>query len=493
MTPHELAWTAPQPFWTDPSGRVVPHGDLVRPQILRFATDDFMPELLSLLEQDPASLAKHAVYKETWRGPAGAPAADAQRWLQREPKLLLGVKRAALKRARAAGLPAASLPRDTAPQLKLYQPAHLRHYLVSGSLVCRTAGLPDRQVDPARHKVSFVVRRLFPRTPVPLQDDLPDVADTALWDEHAFVLQGKAGAWRKVGPAGDEAAVAVLLPGEERLAMFPSAFVQDDGHPRRLYVGSVPVGRRETYQGAGPAPAAGGPPDAGPDPRMVLFHTQVLAPWKAVVNRVMRLTTGTDPVAARPDFLFEEDGDGHLGSRSVLTDKGRRGLQAARGALQTASWYLLLDLHAFLRDRIGQAFVDALASGTRPAGAAGELFDALGHAAWPTELTSGGSALTEAAVGPSLVDPNTAYDAAPAAPSRCRRPVSRGPPAGPTSCSPLPTPGSVCCSRPSRPASTRPRTTTSPRRCRRESMRWPGGCRPPCPRWTRPSRCPNRR
>lgn len=378
---HDLAWTAPPPFWTDPRGAV--QDQLGQPQILRFATDDFMPSLLVQLEHDPASLPQLAVYKETWRGPAGAGPVAPSRWLEREPRRMADARRGALKRTRAAGGSQPAAVTERAPVLKLYQPAHLRHYLVAGSLVCRLPGLPDRGVDPARQKVGFVVRRLFPAsmpaagTPLPVPPD-----DLTGWDEHAFVLQGKAGAWRKV--ATDAAPRAdLLVAGEERLAMFPAPFVQDDGHARRLYVGNVPVGRRETYQGAARATLASGGGTAAPvgmDPRIALFHTQVLAPWKQLLNRVMRVTTDPDPAVARPDFLFDASASvpGVPIRTTPLTSNGRKNLRGARGALQTTSWYLLLDLRTFLDQHLGAGFLD----GGHPAGPLRDLFDALDDAAF---------------------------------------------------------------------------------------------------------------
>ena len=113
----------------------------------------------------------------------------------------------------AASTSAVAATLELAPptQLKLYQPAHQRHYLVSGSLVCQAAGLPDREVNPARHKVSFLVRRLFPKTPLDPDQPLPDAGQTVLWDEYAFVLRGKAGEWQKVAAANNEGASAQLV------------------------------------------------------------------------------------------------------------------------------------------------------------------------------------------------------------------------------------------------------------------------------------------
>ena len=47
MANHDLAWTAPQPFWTSPSGTV--QDALRQPQILRFASDDFIPQVDEVL------------------------------------------------------------------------------------------------------------------------------------------------------------------------------------------------------------------------------------------------------------------------------------------------------------------------------------------------------------------------------------------------------------------------------------------------------------
>ena len=89
--------------------------------------------------------------------------------MERPTIKVLGLRRKALIKTRAADVAAAPAPASAGvafARLKLYQPAHQRHYLVSGSLVCQVPGLPDREVNPSRQKVSFVVRRLFPKTPV---------------------------------------------------------------------------------------------------------------------------------------------------------------------------------------------------------------------------------------------------------------------------------------------------------------------------------------
>lgn len=328
---HPIAWTAPPPFWTAGA-------PLARPQILRFASDEFMEQFLATLEQDPAALAGLAAFQETWRGAGGGAQPAPERWLDKPPQRLLALQRRSLAKARAPGS-AVVVKAAAAPPLKLFQPAHQRHYLVAASLVCQQSGLPDREIDAARHAVGFVVRRLLPRQPVPPAVALPEVARAALWDEYAYTLVGSAGEWRRVGAADDEAALARLLPGEERLPLFPARYTQDDGHGRRLFAGSVPVGRREVYQGAVARSSDGGLlGDAVPpmSPRVVQFHTDVLGPWKALLQRA-RNGNGGPPLA----LLKDKDGSG-----SANIEPGA--LRALRSELQMASWYLLQSLRAFL-------------------------------------------------------------------------------------------------------------------------------------------------
>ena len=398
---HDLAWTAPQPFWTDNTGAVQPGNALRRPQILRFTHDEFIPELLSTLQQNPASLPSFSAMAETWRGPGAAPAKDPQKWLQGKPASILGAQRRLLLRkqivAQETAQETATPAAPSSATLKLYQPAHMRHYLVGGSLVCRMPGLPDRQVDPARHKVCFVVRRLMPRAPGPKDQPLPDPTQPALWDEYGYVPNGKAGVWQYIGAADSESQVAVLSPSEERLSMFPANYAQDDGHPRRLYIGSVPVGKREAYQGATAKPAAGNTSTAAGDtmdPRLVLFYTQVLGPWKALVNRVMgNGLPGGNPdtvaslKAARLNAVFLKSGGGF-----DLNNPDPDNLRTMRSALQTSSWYLLLDLYAFLKDQLGIDVTGAAPTGT----AALALYNALDAASMPAGLDDGKAPLDEA-------------------------------------------------------------------------------------------------
>jgi len=462
MNNHPLAWTAPQPFWAGARGATAPHAVLSQPQILRFASDEFMNELLGTLEHDPASLAQYAVMEETWRGPGAGPEPRPSRWLERPPAKVLGLQRKSLLRARAAAVSAAqvSAPAPVAApatvtaaptRLKLYQPAHLRYYLVSGALVCQMPGLPDLAVDPARHKVSFVLRRLFTKTPVAAGQPLPDAGQTASWDEYAYVLRGKAGEWRRVAAADDDAACRQLVRAEERLSMFPAFYAQDDGHRRRLFMGSVPVGKREAYQGAAADPNPSDEDETAQaraqrmgtlDPRVVLFHTQVLGPWKALVNVAMGnvnvVPIGNELPGQDPDNVTHLKGARHERVFVQAGDKFNRNhadpvvLRAERSGLQIASWYLLLDLYLFLSGELPAFWREARKPS--PAFAAPEaqaLFVALRDAAFPAGLRTVGDNAdlveTGSAYGPNdvkdrLIDALRAIalfeDALEAAPSR---------------------------------------------------------------------------
>ena len=398
-----LRWTAPQPFWAAADGPLAGPAGLSRPRILRFAHDEFMDELLATLEQDPASLVRWQAVQETWRGVGAPPAAEPSRWLERSPTRLLGVQRSARAKARALLATAAAAPTTAvapAPALKLYQAAHQRHYLVAGSLVCQSAGLPDRHVDPARQRVSFVVRRLMPKVAVPRDAPLPAPADLSAWDEYAYVLHGKAGEWRKVAPAGAPGQAALLAAGEERLPMFPASHAQDDGHRRRLYLGSVPVGRREAYQAAaaGAAPPPGGESAAARaarlgamDPRLALLHTQVLGPWRSLVSRALKVTAGGSQAEARPDWVYAPTG-GPPPTGFDRTKPDLDTLRSARSAMQTSSWYLLLDLRNFLRDHVPAywSWLQANAGGAPPAGTPlAALHAALANVVTPPGLKGG--------------------------------------------------------------------------------------------------------
>ncbi len=413
---HPIAWSAPQPFWRPGAATADARGAITQPQILRFANDEFIEEMLATLERDPRSLPNYTAQPENWRNPMVGPKSNPSAWIEREPARLLPL----IRKAKAkAGLPvlAATQPPSPLRPLKLYQPAHQRHYLVAGSLICQAQGLPDRAVDPARQRVSFVIRRLFPK-PDPAADASGTPTDLAKWDECAWVMAGKEGHWQRVGDAATETDLTQLLAGEERLSMFPARYAEAAGQPRRLFVGSVPVGRRETYQGG--QLVRGNTADDPVDPRVVMFQMQVLGPWKALVSTAMQLddphrvptdTPNPDPDtlaplrAARIDRIFPKNSAGDGVDRTGPPVAAA--LLAERSRLQTASWYLLLDLMSFLQQQLPLFWTENVLPGVRPAGAGPlqDLYDALDQAAMPPDLAGAGWTLaTSTGTEVSLAD-----------------------------------------------------------------------------------------
>jgi hypothetical protein len=118
---HIVAWQAPRPLWRGSS-----YGQA--PQILRFASDDFMERLIAALEEDPASISGLVARPETWRTPTAAlPEPDL---IQR---VAIPAPVAEAKRRRLLGSSRPVPPPPSPPKpLKLYQPAHMRHYVVAG-------------------------------------------------------------------------------------------------------------------------------------------------------------------------------------------------------------------------------------------------------------------------------------------------------------------------------------------------------------------------
>lgn len=336
IEPH-ARWMAPSPLWTE--ARVAADANALRqPTLLRFASDSFMDEFIALLEAEPARLGELRAVPETWRGPAPRSAP-----VEPLPAFRRDLSRRQLaERAGGNGLALASKPvvaTARSPRLKLYQPAHQRYYLVSSCLVCQTPGFPDRVLDPARpEKATFVLRRL--RAP-----DHPEDPSTrhepAKCVEYAYVLRGQLAGWQRVNTSANTGG-DVVLPGEEELPLSGLNFAEDDGRKRRLLVGLIPVGRRESYIGAPelgvagtiipPPTEAGGPPR--PNPRLLPLQIQVTGPWKNIIEQsdvIRKALASTDPKAQPPTQV----------DRASL-------VRITRDRIQTSSWYALLDLANYL-------------------------------------------------------------------------------------------------------------------------------------------------
>src|SRR6478736_857315 len=340
LNDHALTWTPPSPLWIDSN-----HEQLKSPSILRFATDDFMEELQRLLATDPEKLRGCVAVPETWRGirkpartanPAGGRAGVLAR-------LGIGLRRS-LTSITARPAPSSDA---TAMALKLYQPAHQRFYLVGSSLVCQNPGLPDRKVDAGRReKVSFVIRRWFPKAS-PESEDLPDFQANE-WIEHAFVAQTGGGfAWVPVADSGaGESKRAIALDEEERLPLFPLAFNEDDGRARRLLAGLIPVGKRELYHAASRLGANGNSGAGGSTSqtaRKVLFRKVVSEPWKALVEQARRVWTVNNTLSP-----FDQ--------KLPTPNQTRAANYEARPALQLGSWFVLADLASYLQTYVPSVY-----------------------------------------------------------------------------------------------------------------------------------------
>jgi len=348
LAPREsLSWLSPSPMWRGLGdlAQATSREEFLRPAILRFSHDAFMDELLAALAYQPERLGEWRAVAETWDKPMRTPPAAARLALT-EPVSALSVKRSrrgAGATATAAASLALSRQSDTelARPLKLYQPAQLRHYLVSASLVCQRPGLPDRRIDPGKQeRVGFVVRRIL----LPANVDKPD-PDPRAWDEHAFIQGEKGPFWQPAKDADGKA--GRLLPNEERLPLFSVGYDETPGRRRRVFAGTIPLGRREAYVAAGVQSVTDSGSGAGtgsgsePDPRRLLFQMQVTAPWSELLQQMQ--DESERRTLSQPQEILDT-----FGSPPSSPSSAAEGLKRARDQAQTISWYALLDFERFL-------------------------------------------------------------------------------------------------------------------------------------------------
>ena len=350
-TNHALSWLAPGPMWgafgdlADPEHR----RRFAQPAILRFANDAFMDELMGALALYPEKISEWQARWETWEEPMTSPP-TAARIPRNEPlsnHAVQLVRAPAMlgRKSRANQLTVSRAPEpDAEHPLKLYQPVQNRFYLVTASLVCQQAGLPDRHVNPGKQEqVGFVLRRRIPPETGASEDPLS-------WDEYAYVQTAHGPRWQKL----ENGRSGTLQKGEERMPMFSLGYVDSSNNGRRLFAGLIPVGRREAYLGAALAEdsvpeqlngngASIDDADTGPDTRELLFALQVTGPWRELVHHVQ---------AQRINFYRSKNSVPPAGSPGP-NDADRLSLaqdiKAARANAQTGSWYMLLDFARFIR------------------------------------------------------------------------------------------------------------------------------------------------
>ncbi len=327
---HPLTWASPRPLWRGAGtpGRA--------PTILRFASDDFMDQLLAILAVDPGRLAEHVARYETWRTAQGATVESdlVDRVPLAEP---LRKRRLFTRLAKAPTPVAAPAP---APTLKLYQAGHQRYYIACATLACAIPGLPDRKLGGGHEQVGFVLRRLMPAT--------RNAAAGAPLHEYAFIKDATGTRWQRVS-ASDE---AVLAPGEERLPAFPRGRAAGHGGRPPRWGGRRPVGRRGEYMSASvtrePKPLVEGqqaalagmaaaPRRNSKLARTIEFRIDFAEGWKNMIQSAMKAA----------DEIHADTRDGSSAANRQLQIRNRN-LQ-----YQSQSWLLLLDFWEFLVRHLG--------------------------------------------------------------------------------------------------------------------------------------------
>jgi hypothetical protein len=405
LTKHDSKWVSPSPLWKDFSDTRSQEmrKNFHRPTILRFNTDNFMDELLSVMNYYPESLAEWKAQPETWREPMPSPPTAAKVKIA-QPISQFKINQTQQIKSIGASLRAASIsPVNSVVQtslddkpLKLYQPAHLRFYLVTASFVCRQVGLPDRNVDVGKQqKVKFVLRRLLPKDLTQAVD--PESCDINECDEYAYLLTGEGKFWKKVG-SGASIGNDTLLDEEERLPMFNLGYNETAEKRRRLLAGYIPVAQREAYlnaeildentsdqtgDGVVESSLAGltadeikaiNALDKKRNAITHLFNMQVAGPWKRLISQALTESEKADDWSANPPPIVDDLGAPPANDESMINN-----LKIAREKIQTTSWYVLVDLLLFLKDYIPNVYAH-IRDGVAPANMRTEeqtLYDAL--------------------------------------------------------------------------------------------------------------------
>lgn len=314
-----------------------------------------MEELLALLAYYPEHLGEWIAQPETWMQPmASPPTAGLLRLPEPVSALSRRLKPTGKEQTAGTTLMQAGQSADvreeasTEPlQLKLYQPAHQRYYLVAASLVCGQYGFPDHHIDLGRQEAAgYVIRRVVYAHPSK-EDETPYDPDDPDWEEYAFVAAPDGFVWKAV-PFGKRDA---LTEGEERTRLFNMNFNEANGRRRRMLAGLIPVGKREAYLAAPKSEedrsSAQSEEQKERDPRRVLFEAQVTSPWGALVEQA-KMTSDRSNVTENPFPNFDwDDGDQAKAAKDAVRLK-----RTSREQIQTISWYILLDFAKFLNTHL---------------------------------------------------------------------------------------------------------------------------------------------
>ena len=347
-----IKWMTPSPLWVERGAwiRLPQQDQWTQPIILRFANDTFMEEIIAMLTHSPWRFQEWIARPETWREPMSSPKPIMK--TRPEPRLTYSYNKTNLllqhysKEKRALQIKQfsktpAPLPEKISPDpIKLYQAAHQRYYIVTASLVSEEKGYPDYQLNlSSNESATFVVRALVKK-------------DDEKYYEYAFVTTPTGMAWSEVGPHGMENTAAQrVVTNEEKLPLFPINYPDGCGRYRKLLGGLIPVGKREEYieapvykgkmndEIASPVMAS----DGGTDHFREVFYSDVIGPWKALIEQAEIVQNNTINSNLFPDIAsnsFKEE-----------LDKARI-VRTTRDQIQTGSWYVLLDfakiLHQYL-------------------------------------------------------------------------------------------------------------------------------------------------
>ncbi|MCB8983620.1 MAG: hypothetical protein H6659_07335 [Ardenticatenaceae bacterium] len=371
MTHPPVKWTAPSPLWPTAVGSGSSNGGngqspYRQPAILRFASDDFMEEFMNTVAADPGRLGEWQATPETWRGPATSPIPikSLPTFAQRLHRLRLGLAAVAEGSRPPAAIPeGAMIP---AGDLKLYQPAHQRYYLVTAALVCTRPGLPDRQLNfNAGEQTSYVIRRLQ----APQPDLKPTLANLHQFTEYAFVLSAAGNRWQRLGAVGSSA-TQLLAEGEEKQKLFGVTY-GENGRARRILAGMIPVGKREALAAAPLVSDPASDPTAGlPDPRAIDLQATVIQPWEALLGLEASVTDRFGTRAKLEDDL--DDADVSASDRAKALAEYDDFLAQTAHQIQGTSFYILLDFADFLQRYLPNVWA-ALPTGSGASLEPGEL------------------------------------------------------------------------------------------------------------------------